>query len=299
MGNNAPLVSVVIPAYNHAHFLTESLASVRAQTLQDWEAIVVDNHSADNTAEVVAGFGDSRISRVLIHNEGVISASRNLGMALAKGRYIAFLDADDVWHPEKLARCIARLEADADVVCHGERWVSAKKIRTVEYGPEARARYERLLFEGNCISTSAVVLHRDWFAKVGGFSTERAFITAEDYDYWLKLARAGARIRFLPDSLGEYRIHEGNQTKAVLRNMEAVKAVVESHIAALPDKSFGHWILARRRRGIVYYSGARGLQDRAEYRAAWPWFAKAVMTWPFSAKFYISALFNAAGRSVR
>ena len=299
MGNNSPLVSIVIPAYNHAHFLAEALASVRAQTMRDWEAIVVDNHSEDDTAAVVAAAGDDRISRVLIRNEGIISASRNMGMALSKGKYIAFLDADDIWHPEKLARCVARLQAGADVVCHGERWVSAKKIRTVVYGPEARARYDRLLFEGNCISTSAVVLHRDWVEKVGPFSTDRAFITAEDYDYWLRLSRAGARIGFLPDTLGEYRIHEGNQTKAVLRNMEAVKAVVESHIAGMSDRSFMHWIRVRRRLGIVYYSGARGLQDREDYRAAWPWFAKAVMTWPLSAKFYVSALFNAAGRSVR
>ena len=169
-------------------------------------------------------------------------------------------------------------------VCHGERWVSDKKTRSVVYGPAKRARYDRLLFDGNCISTSAVVLHRSWIEKVGLFSTDRAFITAEDYDYWLRLSRAGARIEFLPEILGEYRIHEGNQTKAVIRNMEAVKAVVESHIAAIGAASALHDIRVRRRLGIIYYSGARGLQDREEYDLAKPWFLKALATWPLDRK---------------
>jgi glycosyltransferase involved in cell wall biosynthesis len=299
MSDQEPLVSVVIPTYNHARFLTEALAAVKAQTLTDWEAIVVDNHSQDGTATVIESMCDPRISHVLIHNQGVISASRNLGMSLAKGRYIAFLDSDDVWCPEKLEYCVARLEAGFDVVCHGERWVSDKKVRHVVYGPDANARYDRLLFEGNCLSTSAVVMRRSLIDKAGIFSVNEAFITAEDYEYWMRLSRAGARISFLTELLGDYRIHSGNQMRAVLRNIEAVKAVVEHHVAELPNHSLLASVRLRRRLGSIYYSGARGLQDREQYGEAWLLFAKTLLIWPFSLKYYLAMLFNAFRRSLR
>jgi glycosyltransferase involved in cell wall biosynthesis len=294
-----PLVSVIIPTYNHARFLTEALGAVKAQTLTDWEAIIVDNHSEDDTASVIESMHDPRISHVLIHNQGIISASRNLGMSLAKGRYIAFLDSDDVWRPEKLELCVTRLELGYDVVCHGERWVSDKNIRHVVYGPDRNARYDRLLFVGNCLSTSAVVMRRSLIDKAGVFAVNEEFITAEDYEYWMRLSRVGAGISFLIEILGDYRIHSGNQMRAVLRNMQAVKAVVEHHVAELSERSPLTAIRLRRRLGSVYYSGARGLQDRGQYREAWPWFWKTLSMWPFSAKYYLAMLFNAFGRSVR
>src|SRR4051812_44716056 len=98
-----PLVSVVIPTYNHAQFLGRALGSVIAQTYTNWEAIVVDNHSQDDTDAVVASQSDPRIKLLKIHNNGVIAASRNKAMREARGEWIAFLDSDDAWYPEKLA----------------------------------------------------------------------------------------------------------------------------------------------------------------------------------------------------
>ncbi len=299
MHDREPLVSVVIPTYNHARFLTEALEAVKAQTLTSWEAIIVDNYSEDGTALVIESMRDLRISHVLINNQGVISASRNLGISLAKGRYIAFLDSDDVWRPEKLEQCVTRLESGYDVVCHGERWVSDNKIRHVVYGPDRNACYDRLLFEGNCLSTSAVVMRRSLVEKAGVFAVNEEFITAEDYEYWLRLSRAGASISFLPEILGDYRIHSENQMRAVLRNMQAVKAVVEHHVAQIPKQSLMTTIRLRRRLGSVYYSGARGLQDRGQCSEAWPWFRKTLSMWPFSAKYYLATLLNSFGCSVR
>ncbi len=93
------LVSVVIPTYNHARFLGRALQSVMDQTYKNWEVIIIDNHSQDNTDEIVEAFKDPRITLLKIHNNGVIAASRNMGIRAAKGEWIAFLDSDDHWYP--------------------------------------------------------------------------------------------------------------------------------------------------------------------------------------------------------
>ena len=97
-----PLVSVIIPTFNRANDLARAVKSVIAQTFTSWELIIVDNHSVDNTDEVVRHFNDPRIKLLKIHNDGVIAASRNLGIHFSSGTYIAFLDSDDWWTPDKL-----------------------------------------------------------------------------------------------------------------------------------------------------------------------------------------------------
>lgn len=291
----APVVSVVIPTYNHAQFLGPALESLRAQTCADWEAVVVNNFSQDNTAEVVAAFNDSRIRLENFRNNGIIAASRNHGWRLARGALIAFLDSDDLWYPRKLECCLARLAAGCDLVCHGERWFGNGQDRNVYYGPEACASYESLLYDGNCISTSAVVVKRERLEAVGGFCEDADIVTAEDYELWLRLARAGTRIGFIREILGEYRLHAGNQSGAVLRNMEAVERVVQRHLALAPPRTTGARLRARRRQAIVCYSGARGLQAAGRHADASRLFLKALRLWPLKAKFYAAALLNAAG----
>ena len=90
-----PLVSIVIPTYNHANYLSKALQSVLDQTYKNWEAIVIDNHSTDDTNEVINRYVDPRIKYLKIHNCGVIAKSRNVGIQTAKGEWIAFLDSDD------------------------------------------------------------------------------------------------------------------------------------------------------------------------------------------------------------
>ena len=292
-----PSISVVIPTYNHAHFLGAALASVRAQSVGDWEAIVVNNFSDDDTERVVAGIGDDRIRLVNFANHGVIAASRNQGIALATGEFVAFLDSDDTWLPQKLERCLIRLAEGFDLVCHGEKWVrEGAGSRDVRYGPESRATFDALLFEGNCISTSAVVVRREWLARVGGFDESRALVTAEDYHLWLRLAQAGARIGFVWEILGEYRIHAGNQSRAVLRNVEATRVAFELVLATFQQQSWAVRVKAWRRQAILDYSGARGLQDNGEHANAWRWFVRAILRWPFSPKFYVACMLNGLHR---
>ncbi|MFA7342837.1 MAG: glycosyltransferase [Terrimicrobiaceae bacterium] len=288
--SDEPLVSVVIPTYNHAHFLGKALRSVIGQTYTRWEALVVDNHSGDNTAEVVAGLNDPRISLLQINNHGVIAASRNLGISESQGEWVAFLDSDDRWYPEKLERCAGLLREEFDLVCHGERWLGNERDRQVFYGPEQRATYRSLLLDGNCLSTSAVVMKAETARAVGGFSEDAEIVTAEDYDFWLRLAKAGARIGFVREILGEYAIHSGNQTRGVIRHTDAVLAVLDRHFSSGPENLAGWQV--RKRRAIAYYGGARGLQDDGHHREAWRYFWKAVSTWPFFARTYAAILMN-------
>ena len=123
-----PYVSVVIPTFNHAKFLKKALDSVVAQTFQNWEAVVVNNFSTDNTIEVVNSFADPRIKLFNFSNNGVIAASRNHGLKEAAGDFIAFLDSDDVWYPNKLQKCVEQASAgyQSDST-HSDVWSSFKR----------------------------------------------------------------------------------------------------------------------------------------------------------------------------
>jgi GT2 family glycosyltransferase len=159
----------------------------------------------------------------------------------------------------------------------------------VYYGPDSRGTYEKLLFSGNCISTSAVVVARKCLDEAGGFREDAEIVTAEDYDLWLRLAQQGARIGFLSELLGIYRLHSGNQSGAVVRNMNAVLSVVRHHFVHTGSPRYR----IRRREALVYYSGARGLQDAGKHGEAWSLFLKALSLWPVEPKFYAAMLLNA------
>ena len=113
-----PLVSIIIPTYNHAKYLGRSLQSVINQTYKNWEVIIIDNHSTDDTLNLVNSFTDERIKYLKIHNNGIIAKSRNLGIKTAKGDWIAFLDSDDWWSYNKLEKCMSYCFNSVDLIYH-------------------------------------------------------------------------------------------------------------------------------------------------------------------------------------
>lgn len=291
-----PLVSVVIPTYNHAHFLRQALDSVRAQTYGNWEAIVVNNYSDDDTVAVVQAMADPRIRLVNFRNQGVIAASRNEGIRHATGTYVAFLDSDDVWHPDKLARCVTQLETGCDLVCHGEVWTWENGgRRETTYGPAARGQYASLLYRGNCISTSATVVRKLVLDRVGGFSEAPELITAEDYDLWLRIARDTDRLCFIDEMLGEYRLHGGNASRAITRNLQAELAVVERHFRQESHVTAGRRFMRRVRRALVHYAAGRNLHMAGQYAEALAQFWQAFKMSPFIARLYVAGLLSLAG----
>ena len=262
MNLNQPLVTVVIPTYNHAHLLKRALESVVAQTFREWEAIVVNNFSTDATAEVVKAFNDSRIRLVDFNNSGIIAASRNQGIKLAMGKFIAFLDSDDKWYDTKLQRCVEQTQHGYQFISHGELWIESDlSKRKVMYGPEKNANYARLLFRGNCISTSAVFVGAELIRSVKGFDESAEIVTAEDYELWLRLASTSPKTIFIQEILGEFHRTKNSASSAVLRNLDSEKVVLKKHFA-LQNKNVFTKLRMRHRLAIANYGAARQFSDQ-------------------------------------
>lgn len=282
----SPLVSVVVPTYNHAHFLRSSLGSVVNQTFTDWEAIVVNNYSTDDTEAVVQSFNDERIRLVNFRNHGVIAAGRNEGIRLSRGVFVAFLDSDDNWHSEKLEKSIQALRGGVDLVCHAEKWVGGDRPeRVVQYGPAEKSSWRGLLLDQNRVSTSATVVRRSCLEKAGLFDESAEFVTAEDYEMWMKLARLGCTFQFLPDVLGEYRRHEGNASGSILRHLAAEQAVVQKHLAL--DNTISRW-QRRARLAKCLYTAGRGFQASGKRLNAASMLARAAAGNPLHLRTYIA-----------
>jgi glycosyltransferase involved in cell wall biosynthesis len=289
-----PQVSVVIPTYNQASLLKIALRSVIDQTFQDWEAIVINNFSSDDTESVVAAFQDPRISLINFANHGVIAASRNLGIQKARGTYVAFLDSDDIWLPSKLENCMNAMKGtSADGVCHNEYQLrNGVRERVLRNGPAENFNYLKMLFHGNCVSTSALVIRRDRLLEARLFNEEKAFNTAEDYDLWLRLARNNCNIIFLQQELGDYLLHQANNSGSVARHFNAVLNVTQSHFASVRQnlteqsmwQSFCLSWRMRIRIATLFYGAARQAQAQGMKKESLQYFARSLSLNPLRLK---------------
>ena len=270
-------VSVVIPAYNVAAFIGRTLDTVRAQTLADHETIVVDDGSTDETANVVrAYFTQHGVSgRVICQENRGMAAARNTGMRAAGGSYIALLDADDLWYPEKLATVMAEFtrHPDVDLICHDENITRDSRVVRVTRRKMPRGDlYESLLFDGNILSPSAATFRRDAALALGGFDERAEYLTVEDYDFWMRFSRE-RRIRFLDRVLGEYVLLEGSASRRIVFHHAALELMLRSHLDDYLRVHPGAFmrVRARRRMAMVYRSAARQLMlygGRAEDQRA-------------------------------
>ncbi|WP_324667972.1 glycosyltransferase family 2 protein [Geochorda subterranea] len=187
-----PLVSVIIPTYNNAHVLPRAIRSVLAQTYSNWELIVVDDGSSDNTAEVMGQFEDPRIRYIRHDNPGMgPGAARNTGLRLAQGDYVAFLDSDDEWLPEKLEAQLGVFKRASErvgvVYCGVLRVYDGTGFRRTHI-PRVRgmALQDALALEVGC-TPSTTMVRRAYLSQVGLF--DESLMTGEDLDMWLRLAR--------------------------------------------------------------------------------------------------------------
>lgn len=212
-----PFISIVIPTYNHAVFLKKALQSICEQTYINWEAIIVDNNSIDNTEEIVKEFNESRFILKKINNHGVIAESRNLGIKVAKGKWVAFLDSDDWWLPTKLEKSIEYINPSVDFIYHRlniER--DNKSIFDIEKKTGRRLVNNitiDLLENGNPIATSSVFVRKEIVKKVGMFDEDKKMIASEDYNLWLRISEVVNDMKYIPESLGYYRMHDKSVSK--------------------------------------------------------------------------------------
>lgn len=218
-----PRVSIVVPVHNGAPFIADALESVRAQSYGCWELIVVDDGSTDATVKVVASLGLPL--RWLKQPRRGASAARNAGVEAARGRYIAFLDADDLWFPEKLALQVGALEGEPElglVFADMEEFdpggsVAPSLLARSAFGDEilrggAIAGAEAKLLVENFIPTSSVLARRECFSEVGFF--DERLTVSEDREMWARIA-ARYPIRCIPRVLGRKRSHPGGLSRQV------------------------------------------------------------------------------------
>jgi glycosyltransferase involved in cell wall biosynthesis len=244
-----PDFSIVMPAYNAAAFIVQSIESVLAQSLQSWELLVVDDGSTDTTAGVIGFYAarDPRIRLVRGMHRGC-SAARNCGIALARGRYVAFLDADDVWLADKLQRQLRHFDSDPQLGMSFTRarymTVDGEVTRTVSSAPTHGLGIADLLCENATTTPSTLAVRSALLATAGGF--DESLAAAEDLEWIIRvLLTTGCRIEGIDAPLTLYRASPAGASSNLERQQAAWEKVMESVRASNPALHARHYRAAR------------------------------------------------------
>ena len=280
---SSPLVSVVIPAYNAVRTLRATVQSVLTQTVQDFEIIIVNDGSKDDTFKLAQELSanDARITALTKPNGGV-SSTRNMGIRAARGKYVALLDADDLWIPHKLERQLEVLESGQNIfaVQSGAYFVNDNlEILSVRpCVPSKNALLEILLFENSPNAMSTFVIRRDKFDEMGYFDEELEIL--EDWELIIRIAQT-CNMFSIEEPLSLYRVHFGNRSRDLGVHIKPGFLVL--------DRLFGEPDLppeVRRNRARIYahfYIMLCGGSLRAkQYAGVVKWGAKAALADPLS-----------------
>jgi len=232
-----PEVSVIIPTYNRSDMLAQAMRSVLAQTYRDFELVIVDDGSTDNTREVVEGFGDPRIRYVWQENQER-SAARNRGVAEASAELVAFLDSDDLWFPEKLEVQLPLFRERRDVGLVYSYCVRIDERGDFPYPQDflrddtgvAIQNMHADLLAGNAVLTPSVIVKKEVFQAGGGF--DRSLSTSEDWELWIRLSEL-CDFGFTSRPLAAFRVHPGNSVKDLDRLLKSDFEVLDKHFG--PD----------------------------------------------------------------
>lgn len=278
-------VSVIIPTYNYAHYIEEAIDSVLAQTYKDYEIIVVDDGSTDNTKEVVSKYGP-KIKYIYQENQG-LSAARNTGIKNSNGEYIAILDSDDLWLPWKIEKQMKLFEANSGVglvysdgFAFGEEGVFDDFLFEENMNFYRGRVFDKLLLN-NFIPCPSALVKRDCFNKVGLFDT--SLDACEDWDMWLRIS-LHYEIDYVNEPLVKHREHKGSmQTKVEM--MEEADLKVLNKIFLQKNVPF---ILKRKAYSKIYLiSGGRYYNVRKLGNSRNRFF-KSLLFYPLSFKPWIS-----------
>jgi len=241
-----PIISVVIPLFNHEKYIEEALLSVLSQTFEDFEIVVVDDGSTDASAEIVFDYSDDRIRYFFQENAGAHEAI-NKGVSVSKGKFVSVLNSDDVYSYNRLEKCICEFEktTSLDAVFTGIDYIDANSC-SVENEDNPKNKYadgcfgltvqdSTILFNllgGNFLkTTSNLFCRKECFAKIGPFRNLRY---THDYDFFLKLAYDSG-VKVMGEPLLKYRIHPGNTLKEDQAAVDFESALVVSHFLLTHD----------------------------------------------------------------
>jgi len=236
-----PRVSVIVPGYGVAGFLAEAISSVQAQSLSDWEVIVVDDGDRTRVAAAFGPFAREPRMRLLQTNNAGVATARNRAVAAARADVIAFLDGDDVYEPDYLARMLQTLDGDSSlgfVACDAQLFgagVRRPRLYSQAYSIRGPVTLERVLTRQVHIFTAAMV-RRSAFESIGGFDADLR--VAEDLDLWLRLLAAGWKGAVVQAPLVHYRRRRGSlssNVRPLLDGCCAVYANAADMLAGRPE----------------------------------------------------------------
>ena len=244
-----PKVSVIIPAYNAMNYLSETLDSVLKQTFADFEVLIINDGSSDGIVQWFSGLGEKRVQLISQENQR-IAAARNTGISHAKGEYIAFLDADDLWEPTKLEKQVRFLEnhPSVGIVHTWTRLIDPKSQPTgrILTSPAEGNPWLHLI-QKNTIMTSSVMLRSVCLQTVGGFSQDLHY--CEDTDLWIRLA-ASYTFGIVKEPLTSYRLHPGTLSTNCPEVLQSFRILIERAFESVPtellylrNRAYGHQII--------------------------------------------------------
>ena len=226
-----PLVSIIIPAYMQENYIKDTIDSVLVQTFKDFELIIINDGSTDKTGEKILEYKDPRIIYIYQKNSGRPACSRNKGIVLAKGEYIAFLDGDDIWLPDKLKKQIKYIDGENKYMMVFTN--SFKFNENGSFGLYIKRNINEIftfkdLFMRSCILPSTVMITRKCLDEVGGFNEDPILKAIEDYDLWLRIGFKYP-IYYIKEPLVKYRVSEdslgGKELDRIMREKKYSKSI--------------------------------------------------------------------------
>lgn len=271
-------VSVIIPTYNRVEHLKETVDSVLKQSYGDFEIIVVDDGSTDDTKKTVKEIMkcSQKIRYIYQENSGVANA-RNKGIVNSKGEYVAFLDDDDRWESDKLELQVREMEKDRKVgLCSSKAYLEGAKPTSPKILPIITGSDYIDLLKINFICLSTALIRRECLDAVGLFRQE--FSPSEDYDIWLRISRK-YKISFIDKCLATYRKHSNNSTLDLEKSYLAHNRVLNSILLRKEDTK--NRALIKKSIAYFYYMTARLCLEERAFKKTSKYFLKSVMYYPW------------------
>ncbi len=290
-----PTVSVIIPVYNGAGEVRRAIDSVLGQRHSKVEVIVLNDGSKDETASVLAEYGD-KIRAINQHNSG-LSTTRNNGIALATGEWVAFLDHDDYWLPEKLSLQLQAAERTGfDIVyTNAGNFGDVARVSELRSEPQAMVEGDILepLLQDNFIVVSSVMIRRTVILGIGGFDT--SLPSVEDWDLWLKLSARGVRFAAVGEPVTMYQWRAGSMSRnyELMRSTRQTivnRALENDRAKALP------WSVRRRAKANTESCSAWFLAGSSPQQAI-RWYLNSLWYWPFDFNSWKGIVKGCLGRS--
>jgi glycosyltransferase involved in cell wall biosynthesis len=282
-----PFISVVIPTYNSENFITKTLEKVFSQTYNNYEVIVSDDGSTDNTVGVVRSFflqNSSRKKALLINKHEGPGAARNKGIENASGDWISFLDSDDLWNHNKLESVVGYIlkNDDIDLVCHSLVAIDGSKETLMDPSKYFNNKIDPFLsiYRENSLYTSALTIKKSILYQAGLFDNKLP--SAQDYDLWLRLGMINKiKMGFIEDPLSKTIIREGNISSNVERRLKCMLEISRKYYVELKKVSTVPIIEKTRFEGRIYSSVGLKLLGRKNIAKGIYYLFIGLLKWPF------------------